>query len=253
MPPVLFSSHNPSPLTGAGNNTWLIDGAEPALVDAGVGNAAHVDAIAAHLESAGRKLARVLVTHGHGDHASGVPALRAKWPALEACKWIDRGEDPAGWRPLRAGETIRAGGGVLTVIYTPGHARDHVCFFDETSKDLYSGDMILQGTTVMIPAGRGGSLRDYLASLESLAALGPARAFPGHGPIIDRPVALIEEYLEHRRLRERQVRACLEAGTTDVDAIVAHIYPDLAAAIRPAARLTVEAHLEKLREEELAQ
>jgi glyoxylase-like metal-dependent hydrolase (beta-lactamase superfamily II) len=107
--------------------------------------------------------------------------------------------------------------------------------------------MVVQGTTVMIPAGRGGDLRAYLASLERLARLKPVRILPGHGPIIDRPLELIAQYVEHRRERERQVLACLADGITDPDAMVARIYPDLSEELRPAARLTVEAHLEKLR------
>jgi len=241
----LIFAQNPGPLTGSGNNTWLLDGAEPTLVDAGVGNPGHVDAIAARL--GGRSLARVLVTHGHADHASGVPALRARWPSLIACKWTMGGE--AGWDALNNRERIRAGSADLTVIHTPGHAPDHVCFFDSAAGDLFSGDMIVRGTTIMIPAGRGGSLRQYLESLQRLRALNPTRALAGHGPIIDDPVALIDEYIAHRQMRESQVRACLADGITDVEAIVARIYPDLAESLRPAARLTIQAHLEKLREE----
>lgn len=241
----LLLAANPGPLTGPGNNTWFLDGKIPALIDAGVGAPAHVDAVAAALGN--RPLGRVLVTHGHPDHASGVPALRARWPALEAWKWPAAGE--SGWQDLSDGQRIGAGDRELTVIHTPGHAPDHVCLLDERSGDLFAGDMVVQGSTVMIPAGRGGDLRAYLASLERLAALQPSRILPGHGPIIDRPLELIAEYLEHRRQRESQVRACLADGVTDVDAIVDRIYPNLLAALRPAARMTVEAHLDKLRTE----
>ena len=242
---VLVPAHNPGPMTGAGNNTWLIDGREPTLIDAGVGHVAHVDAVAERLD--GRPLARVLVTHGHADHSSGVTALRARWPAIEACKWIQSGDD--GWQPLNARASIVAGDGELDVIHTPGHAPDHVCFFDAQTRALFSGDMLVLGSTVMIPAGRGGNLRDYLASLDRLAALQPMRAFPGHGAIIERPVALIDEYIAHRRLRESQVLERIAAGITDVDAMVARIYPNLAMGVLPAARATIEAHLEKLRDE----
>lgn len=234
--PLLIFADNPGPLTGSGNNTWLIDGREPALIDAGVGAASHVDAIARAL--GGRPLTRVLVTHGHSDHASGVPALRAKWPSIEV------GQFPV----LGDGAIVHAGDRTLAVIHTPGHAPDHICFWDEARRELYAGDMVAKGTTVMIPAGRGGNLRDYLASLERLATLDPARIFPGHGPVIEEPVALIREYIEHRRMRDAQVRACLDAGIVDVDAIVSRIYPDLSPELRPAARLTVEAHLEKVRD-----
>ena len=232
-------------MTGRGNNTWLLDGAVPALVDAGVGVPEHVDAIARALGD--RPLARVLVTHGHADHASGVPALRARWPRLEIFKWPLPGE--RGGHALSDGQTLHAGDSELIVVHTPGHALDHVCFWRAATRELFAGDMVVSGATVMIPAGRGGNLRDYLASLERMRALDAARIYPGHGPIIDRVPEIIDEYLAHRALRERQVVACLEDGIADVEGMVARIYPDLAEPLKPAARLTIEAHLEKLREE----
>ena len=221
---------------------------EPTLIDAGVGAPAHVEAIAQAL--GGRPLQRVLVTHGHPDHASGVPALRARWPAIEACKWI--------WpRTSRAGPVLpmasrsRAGDAMLTVVHTPGHALDHVCFWNAETRSLYAGDMVVLGSTVMIPAARGGGLRAYLQSLERIAALAPARIFPGHGPVIDDPLSLIAEYIEHRRFRDAQVAACLRDGIVEPDAIVTHVYPDLAPELRSAARATIEAHILKLREDGL--
>jgi len=243
--PVLVPVLNPGAMTGAGNNTWLVDGREPTLIDAGVGVPAHVEAIERHL--GGRALARVLVTHGHTDHASGVPALRAKWPSLDACKWPVAGE--SGWRPLSDGQRIGAGDAELVVVHTPGHAADHVCFWEPERRLLFAGDMVVHGTTVMIPAGRGGNLRDYLASLERLASLEPQVIYPGHGPVIDRPIELIREYIAHRQMREAQVLACLRNGVTDSDAIVRAIYGELVDSVRRAARLTVEAHLEKIRED----
>jgi glyoxylase-like metal-dependent hydrolase (beta-lactamase superfamily II) len=243
--PILVPARNPGPLTGAGNNTWLVDGAEPTLIDAGVGHAEHLDEIASHL--GGRALVRVIVTHGHADHAAGVPALMARWPGIEPWKWVRAGE--LGWRALGDGQQLRAGIRPLTVLHTPGHAPDHVCLLDSATGDMYTGDMVTKGTTVMIPAGRGGNLRAYLASLERMASLRPTRLWPGHGPIIEKPVELIAQYIDHRLQREIQVVECLRDGVTDVDAIVSRIYVGLADGVRPAARLTVEAHLQKLAED----
>jgi len=140
---------------------------------------------------------------------------------------------------------------MLEVIATPGHAPDHVCFREPRTRTVFVGDMMAIGTTIMVPAGRGGHLRSYLTSLERLGALEPARAYPGHGPVIEAPLALIAEYLEHRAMREQQVLESLRAGVTDVEVMVDRIYPDLADGVRFAAVATLEAHLEKLREDGL--
>lgn len=243
--PLCIPAGNPGAMTGRGNNTWLLIGPEPTLIDAGVGMPSHLDAIESAL--GGQELHRVLVTHGHADHASGVPALRARWPGLTSYKW-PAADDADGWSVLGAGQKLRAGDRLLEVVHTPGHALDHVCFWDPHRRYLYAGDMLVQGSTVMIPASRGGGLRAYLNSLERLAALDPIRVFPGHGPIIEDPTGLIAEYVSHRRMRDEQVTACLRDGVTDLDEMVARIYPDLAPALRSAARATVEAHVLKLRD-----
>jgi glyoxylase-like metal-dependent hydrolase (beta-lactamase superfamily II) len=122
-----------------------------------------------------------------------------------------------------------------------------VCFWQPDSRELFCGDMMTKTTTIMVPPERhGGSLREYLASLRRLAALEPIVAWPGHGAVIHAPVQRIGEYLVHRAERERQVVECLDNGVTDLDGIVARVNVDTPAALWPAARLTVEALLEKL-------
>ncbi len=235
-------------MTGSGNNTWLLDGDEPTLIDAGVGATPHVEAIAARL--GGRDLARVLVTHGHADHASGAPALQARWPRVEIWKHSpERGE---GWRELVDGQRVRAGDHELTVIHTPGHAIDHVCFWNSATRDLFAGDMLALGTTVMIPAEPG------------------RRAARVHGITgttrEPRPEARVSRSRSDHRSTGRSHRRstwptaeCVRSRFANVSPRALPIRQRLSRVCirncpqpcRPAARATIEAHIEKLREDGL--
>ena len=181
-----------------------------------------------------------------------LPALRARWPGLDACKFVvDDDPEPGTWSPIADGQAVSAGDRTLVVVHTPGHARDHICLWDADERSLYAGDMVAIGTTIMVPAGRGGGMRAYLQSLQRMQSLQPARIYPGHGPVIERPAELLAEFIEHRLMREAQVRACIKKGTTRPADMVKEIYPELPAALVPAATATVEAHIEKLREDAL--
>ena len=244
--PIRLSAGNPGPYTGDGNNTWLLDGAEPTLIDAGTGVPSHLAAIEQAL--GGRPLVRVLVTHNHSDHAKGVPALRERWPGVEVLKFRLDGE-AGDWLPLRDGQAIRAGDETVVAMHTPGHAVDHVLFWDASRRAAFTGDLVIRPGSVLIPAGRGGHLRDYLRSLERLSALDARVLYPGHGPIIENPAAVIAEYVTHRQMREAQILACLADGVTDVERLVARLYPLVPDGLLDAARMTVQAHLDKIRED----
>ena len=233
-------AENPSPWTGPdGNNTYLLPGAVPTLVDAGVGVAAHLDAVERALQ--GSRLAQVLITHSHPDHVGGVPAIRERWPAADV-----RNVPPDS---CRDGEVIAAGARHLIALHTPGHSPDHYCFFEERARDLYCGDLARRGGTVVIPASKGGNLAEYLASLRRIRELAPARLLPGHGPIIEDVTALIDEYLKHRAEREEQVLEALGSGSTSVEEIVDRIYTGLHPLVVRAAADSVLAHLIKLKDE----
>ena len=235
---------NPGPLTGDGNWTYFIDGAEPVLIDAGVGVAAHLDAIDA---AAGDRALHLVVTHAHSDHISGAPAIVERRPGTRLSKmpWPER-DRALEWAPLRDGDVVETGEGRLEVIHTPGHAPDHVCLWHADSRTIFVGDMLVQGASVMIPANHRGSLAEYLGSLDRILALNPRRALAAHGPVIEDPHALIHHYVEHRAQREQQVLAALDAGAAAIDDFLPRIYPDLKPALEPMARETILAHLVKL-------
>ena len=238
---VRVFADNASEWTGpTGNNTWLLPVVPAALIDAGIGRRTHVERVTTALN--GASLRFVLITHHHVDHAAGAPALLERWPEATV-----RGGGAGA--PLQDDEVFECGGTRLRAIHTPGHAPDHFCFFDERTRDLYSGDLARIGGTVVIPASRGGRLRDYLRSLRRIRELEPARLLPAHGPIIEAPHQVIDGYLEHRHQRERQILDALSAGCRTPAEIVARVYTGLSPGLTAAAEETVRAHLQKIEEE----
>jgi glyoxylase-like metal-dependent hydrolase (beta-lactamase superfamily II) len=221
------------------------------LFDAGVGKSEHLDALAAAVPGGP---VRVIVSHAHPDHASGASALAARWPSVAFWKipWLEKDEATIAWQPIADGQVVDSGEGPLVVIHTPGHAPDHVTLWHAESRTLFGADLMQLGNTVAIPAGDGGDLAAYLRSLRRIHALTPARVLPAHGPVIEDPLAVIEQYLQHRHHREVQIVTALESGLETVEAIADRIYTGLSPQLGPLARQSVLAHLIKLEQEGLA-
>lgn len=233
---------NPSPMTLEGTNTYLVGEAGSVLIiDPGPDDDGHLASIEAAV--AGADVVAVLLTHRHPDHAEAAERCAAMFQTVIAsAREPTRPNDI----PVRDGERVGGDGVFLTAVHTPGHASDHLCFL--LDHELFTGDHILgRGTTVV--AQPDGDMADYLASLERLRTLDLGRMYPGHGPVIEEPLKVIDEYVEHRLMRERQVLEALATESATPEELVARIYADVDPVLHPAAALNVRAHLAKLARE----
>jgi glyoxylase-like metal-dependent hydrolase (beta-lactamase superfamily II) len=211
-------------MTLEGTNTYIY-GADPCVViDPGPDDASHLDAIR---DAAGERggIGLVLLTHSHGDHADGAGRLGAE------VVLPGDGEEHAGLRALA----------------TPGHAPDHVCLLS-ADRVCFSGDLVLGTGSTFVPPD-GGSLSAYMDSLRRMQAEPIELICPGHGPWIEDPAGKLAEYVEHREMRERRLLAALERGERSREALLAEVWDDVPAEVRPAAAMVMQAHLDKLEAE----
>jgi glyoxylase-like metal-dependent hydrolase (beta-lactamase superfamily II) len=226
---TLVRAPNPSPMTLDGTNTWVLrSGAdEPALVvDPGPALEAHLRAVA---DTAGT-VAGVLVTHSHPDHVEGLE------------RFCELTRAPVVTPP--AGEPTDLAGLRVTVVDTPGHTADSVCFLVEAggAAAVLTGDTVLgRGTTVV--AWPDGDLGDYLDSLQRLQRFVGLPVLPGHGPALTDCAAAASYYLTHRRARLKQVAAAVASGATTPAAVVEQVYHDITPDLREAAEWSVRAQL----------
>lgn len=240
----LILAPNPSPMTLEGTNTYLVGDARSVIIlDPGPSNDDHLASIQAAV--AGANVIAVLLTHHHIDHAEAAERTAEMLDTV-----IASGAEPVRPNDVPVGDSQRFGGdGVfLTAIATPGHASDHLCFVLEEERTLFTGDHILgRGTTVV--AYPDGDMGEYLASLDRVRGLDVDRIYPGHGPVIGEPHRVIDEYIDHRLMREREVLDGLAAGDATPEELVARIYADVDPILHPVAAMSVRAHLAKLARE----
>jgi len=216
------TASNASPLTLDGSNAYVAGGW---VVDPGPADEAHLDAV---LDAAGGRIEGIVLTHDHPDHSAGAEPLAQRAGAEVVL--------PAG------GDEV----GPFGAIATPGHSPDSVCLL--LGGACFTGDTVLGEGSVFLAPGEG-SLSAYLDSLRALRELDLEVLCPGHGPYVGDPRAKLDEYISHRLDRERRLLEALAAGARTEDELLDRAWSDAPAHLRPAAALTLRAHMEKLEAE----
>jgi glyoxylase-like metal-dependent hydrolase (beta-lactamase superfamily II) len=248
--------HNPGPFTGPGTNTYIVgSGSRPLLLDTGVGVSKWAELLPVALEelAGAEHPEKIVLTHAHQDHIGGVKDVTRLFGSREVLKkaWPEAGPDAAAGVPITEIDhdaVISADGATLRAVFTPGHAPDHLCYFLEEERAIFTGDVVLGAGTTVIPDGTG-DLGQYMDSLHRLLALGAETIYPAHGPVIRNAGKKIREYIAHRELRERQVLGVLKEQPLAVPAIVRRIYTDVPEFLHAAAAQSVRSHLNKLHNE----
>jgi glyoxylase-like metal-dependent hydrolase (beta-lactamase superfamily II) len=230
---------NPGVRELEGTNTYVVGDVPATVIDPGPEHDGHLEEV---LRTAG-SVGSIVLTHDHPDHAPGAARLAAATGAP-----IRAVRPPPGGEALREGQVVDPKGVGLRVVATPGHTPDHVSFWAEGAGALFTGDAVLgRGTSVIDPAE--GDLVAYLRSLRRMRELRPRTIYPGHGPVVLRGTAKLDEYLEHREMRERQVLEALGDDTRSIEELVEVIYTEYPADMRELAGRSVLAHLLKLESE----
>ena len=246
-----ITAGNGSVFTGPGTNTYLVGKEEVTVIDPGPAMQEHIDVIAA----AAPNIKQILVTHTHPDHSPGVRLLKEKLdvPAYGMLTNSSKNQDQtfSPERILDDGEVFQEEEFSIEVVHTPGHASNHLCFILKEEKLIFTGDHIMNGSTVVI-GPPDGNMKQYIQSLEKLKDYDIEKIAPGHGELLENPHEVADWIINHRLEREKKVFQALQEATKGTpDTLVEKVYDDVDSSLFPIAKASLLAHLIKLEEDQL--
>ncbi len=242
-----ITADNPGVFTGPGTNTYLVGIDEIVVIDPGPADDAHLDTIAA---CGGDRIHWIALTHTHEDHSPGAAGLIERTGA-ELIGFASDDEHTMD-RTFGDGDTLEGTEFRLEAVHTPGHASNHLCWLLPNERLLFSGDHLMEGSTVVI-APPDGHMATYLDSLRKVRNLRLRAIAPGHGHLIRDPRGYIDFYLEHRAARERKVAETLaRIGPATIPELVAEAYDDVPTEKHWIAEQSMWAQLLKLVEDGVA-
>ena len=248
-----ITAGNSSVFTGPGTNTYLVGKEEITVIDPGPAMPEHIENIA---KACGDDIKQILVTHTHPDHSPGAKLLhqRTAAPVMGMYALHKQTQDKTfkANKVLEDGDEIREIEYTLKAIHTPGHASNHLCYLLEEEKMIFTGDHIMEGSTVVI-GPPDGNMKHYIDSLEKLKQFDISLIAPGHGNLMKDPKSVVDWIVSHRMFREKKViDALTEFSKADLDQLVEKVYDDVDKRLHGIARASLLAHLNKLIEEDKA-
>lgn len=246
-----ITAGNGSVFTGPGTNTYLVGNEDVTVIDPGPAMEEHIDTIL----GASKNIKQILVTHTHPDHSPGVRLLKKQLdvPAYGMLTKSSKNQDTtfSPERILQDGEIFDEGDFSLEVVHTPGHASNHLCFILKEEKFIFTGDHIMNGSTVVI-GPPDGNMKQYIESLEKLKNYDIEKIAPGHGEVLDNPYEVVDWIINHRLEREKKVFSALkDVSRGTPDSLVEKVYNDVDSSLFPIAKASLLAHLIKLEEDQV--
>jgi glyoxylase-like metal-dependent hydrolase (beta-lactamase superfamily II) len=246
---ALVRAPNPSAMTLSGTNSYLIDcgNGQAVCIDPGPPLARHVDALLNRASEMQCEIALIALTHTHPDHAPAAPILAQRTGAPIAAH---AQSEFAHSRNLHDGDVLQIGDATIRVMESPGHTFDHLVYYEERERALFTGDTVLgEGYVVIAPPN--GAMRPYQHTLQRMLDGFPdaATIFGGHGEPVRDPQKKLREYIAHRTSRQQEILTTLANGPLTIPELVRTIYRDTKPILWPAAARQLLAYLIALEQE----